>query len=482
MTNQQSKKLPLRYLVFAGLCLIIPASFITLHITTPSDGARLTETDPIFTSLGAVVSPYYPGSTDLREGDVIVEAAGQTMESWAEDLFQVNVKRPEYGYGTTVTYGVLRDGEPVDVSIALGQLPTGSILVNHWGAILFAALSQVVAVFVLIRRPQDPAARALFIWAMSGSHTYAWSFFLQVSDMVGGVGFWLFRLSTPGLWLIYWPAALHMALVFPKPMPIVRRSPMLVPALYGSSFLIYFCMLTFFWFSSINVLDWLGRWAMAESTVAAIFLLGTLIGIIWQYRTSQSWSERVKIRWAIYGASISASLGLIFWIIMPVVVGFTPLNANLLGLLMLLFPVTLAIAVYRYQLFDIDVIIRRTFLYAVLTIILGLLYLGSVVLLQGLFTTLGSQQSPVAIVISTLLIAALFNPLRIRIQDAIDRRFYRQKYDAQKALLTFSKSLRNEVDMDVLEAQLLTTVERTIQPDRVSLLLLEVDIRRDSHA
>lgn len=482
MANQNSKKFPLGYLVFAGLCLIIPASFITMHIVTPSDGARLTETDPIFTPLGAVVSPYYPGSTDLREGDVVIEAAGRTMESWAEDLFRLNVKRPENDFGGTVNYGVLRDGGSVDVLIVLGQLPVGSILTNHWGAILFAAFSQVVAIFVLVRRPQDPAARALFIWAMSGSHTYAWSFFLQVSDVVGGFGFWLFRLSTPGLWLIYWPAALHVALVFPKPIPMVRRSPKLVPALYGSSFLIYLSILTFFWFSSINMLDWLGSWATAESAVAAIFLLGTLIAIIWQYRTSQSWSERVKIRWAIYGASISGSLGLIFWIIMPVVVGFTPLNANLLGLLMLLFPVTLAIAIYRYQLFDIDVIIRRTFLYAVLTIILGLFYLGSVVLLQGVFTTLGSQQSPFAIVISTLLIAALFNPLRIRIQDAIDRRFYRQKYDAQKALLAFSESLRNQVDMDVLEAQLLTTVERTIQPDRVSLLLLEVDNRNDSLA
>ena len=190
----------------------------------------------------------------------------------------------------------------------------------------------------------------------------------------------------------------------------------------------------------------------------------------------------MKIRWAIYGASISGSLGLIFWIIMPVVIGFTPLNANLLGLLMLLFPVTLAIAIYRYQLFDIDVIIRRTFLYAVLTVTLVLFYLGSVVLLQGLFAVVGGQQSPFAIVISTLLIAALFNPLRIRIQDAIDRRFYRQKYDAQKALLAFSESLRNQVDMDVLEAQLLTTVEHTIQPDRVSLLLLEMDNRRENHA
>lgn len=480
--DQSVRTISNRLIVFAVICLILPASFISLHLLTPSDGARLSYNDPIFTPLGAVVSPYHPGSSYLEEGDVVVGVAGQSMESWSEELFSIGANPPDWDIGDTVTYNVLRDGKAVNISIQLGNLPVGSIFSQHWGAILFAAFSQVVAVFVLVRRPKDPAAHALFIWAMSGSHTYAWSFFLQVSDVVGGLGFWLFRLSTPGLWLIYWPAALHVALVFPKPMPIVRRNPKLVPALYGSSFLIYLSILIFFWFSSINMLDWLGSWATAESAVAAIFLLGTIIAIIWQYRTSQSWSERVKIRWAIYGASISGSLGLILWIIMPVVVGFTPLNANLLGLLMLLFPVTLAIAIYRYQLFDIDVIIRRTFLYAVLTIILGLLYLGSVVLLQGVFTTLGSQQSPFAIVISTLLIAALFNPLRMRIQDAIDRRFYRQKYDAQKALLAFSESLRNEVDMDVLEAQLLTTVERTIQPDRVSLLLLERGSRIEIHA
>jgi hypothetical protein len=133
------------------------------------------------------------------------------MEQWADYLFKLGVPRPEMKSGEVVTYRVIRGNEVQDLDIELGRLPVRPILNQHWGALLFAFVSQVVAGFVLLRRPNDPAARALFIWALSGSHTYAWSFFLQISDIVGGFGFWLYRIATPGLWLMYWPALLHLA-------------------------------------------------------------------------------------------------------------------------------------------------------------------------------------------------------------------------------------------------------------------------------
>jgi hypothetical protein len=180
--------------------------------------------------------------------------------------------------------------------------------------------------------------------------------------------------------------------------------------------------------------------------------------------------EREQIKWLFFA-------GVIFVLFYaPSFIGDSYNQAeNLWNLLlpvgMLTFPAAIAIAILRYRLYDIDIIIRRTLQYTLLTGLLVLVYFGSVVLLQNLFETLTGEQSPIVIVISTLAIAALFNPLRHRIQEFIDRRFFRKKYDAEQALAQFAATARDEVDMDKLTSALLGVVEETIQPERISLWL-----------
>jgi len=134
-------------------------------------------------------------------------------------------------------------------------------------------------------------------------------------------------------------------------------------------------------------------------------------------------------------------------------------------------PIAIGVAILRYRLYEIDLIINRTLVYGALTVLLVALYFGGIVVLQRVFVTLTGQQSTLAVVASTLLIAAMFTPLRRRIQSFIDRRFYRRKYDARKTLETFSAQLRNETDLDALSDDLVGVVRETMQPAHVSLWL-----------
>ena len=139
----------------------------------------------------------------------------------------------------------------------------------------------------------------------------------------------------------------------------------------------------------------------------------------------------------------------------------------------LLIPLSIGIAVLRSRLFDIDIVINRTLVYGSLSVMLGLVYLGGVATTQAIFHALtGQEEQPqLAIVVSTLVIAALFTPLRRRIQGFIDRRFYRRKYDTRKTSEAFSAKLRDKTDLDALSEDLVGVVSETIQPAHVSLWL-----------
>jgi hypothetical protein len=145
-------------------------------------------------------------------------------------------------------------------------------------------------------------------------------------------------------------------------------------------------------------------------------------------------------------------------------------------------PLAAGIAILRYRLYDIDVIINRALVYGVLTAALALVYFGGIAVLQGLFRALTGQESSLAVVASTLAIAALFSPLRRRIQGFIDRRFYRSRYDAAKTLESFGERLKNRTDLDALDADLLSVVRETVRPSHASLWLRESGAGRGPEA
>jgi len=180
--------------------------------------------------------------------------------------------------------------------------------------------------------------------------------------------------------------------------------------------------------------------------------------------------ERQQIKWLAYGGAVVVGTTLLSILISiwSVTVSIAVINLALLTL-----PVFTGIAIVRYRLYEIDLIINRTLVYGVLTGTLALLYFGGVAAIQAIFRILtGHEQQPqLAVVVSTLVIAALFNPLRRRIQGFIDRRFYRSKYDARRTLEAFSAKLRDETNLDALSGELVGVVRETMRPAHVSLWL-----------
>jgi hypothetical protein len=148
------------------------------------------------------------------------------------------------------------------------------------------------------------------------------------------------------------------------------------------------------------------------------------------------------------------------------------ITASTFTLLLLILPITFAIAILRYRLWDIDIIIRRTLIYTSLTAFLALVYFVSVAILERLFRVISGQQSAIATVLSTLAIAALFNPLRRWVQEIIDQRFYRSKYDAEKTMAAFVATCRDEVELERLADELLHVTDKTMQPEHASLWLI----------
>jgi hypothetical protein len=224
---------------------------------------------------------------------------------------------------------------------------------------------------------------------------------------------------------------------------------------------------------------WVATAGIVILLLLPLCMLASALSLMMRYRHSRG-EEREQIKWIAFAASVEGLLYLITLVSSltysgPWGAAGTPLWLGLLQQAALVsftaVPIAVGFAVLRYRLYEIDLLINRTLVYGSLTATLVALYFGGIVVLQRIFVTLTGQQSTLAVVASTLLIATLFTPLRRRIQSFIDRRFYRRKYDSRKTLEAFSTKLRDETDLEALNNDLVGVVRETMQPAHVTVWL-----------
>jgi len=317
----------------------------------------------------------------------------------------------------------------------------------------------------------------LFLKKRDGFGIYLGAAFALIGTRISGpVTFSLAMIYPPAEFLMIFLSGLAFVVfgfllyLFPNGKFVPRWSPWLIPILVIWLVLSVLAEQSFMSFNIDSIFIPLG-----------FFALG-LIAQGYRYRRVSTSAERRQTRGVLIAFCLFFVVVSGVFFIVPNAMNQTmpPTPQDLAGFLIfyvvltvttMLFILALAIAILRYQLYDIDLIIRRTISYGILTVLLGLVYFGSILILQRLFTVFTRQDTPITIVISTLVIAAIFNPLRVRVQNFIDKRFYRQGYNAQQALARFAVSARNEVEIERLAGDILSVVDKTIQPEKTSLWL-----------
>ncbi len=432
--------------------ILLGAAFLLLHLTGPSDGTRLSPGQPVWRPDGVVVTPLQPGR--LHQGDVVVAVEGKSMESWAQGLFEPGLARPHWRVGQTITYTVLRNGRSLDVPVTLGAYPLGTIVAQEWSTILYALVFLLVAVFVFLLRSGERAARVQLLIGSSMIGATTWSFGLQVSDLVNGIGFWLFKATTLGVYLLFWISLLHFALIFPRPHSITVKWRSLLPLLYIVPYACALVSIISVWPLASSTLDWIGRWSLAESIFPPISVVLSLILVLWTYRTVRSTAERQKIRWIVYAGLLSGAGGLFFWQV-PNLLGYPIISTNVLGLLVLPYPFALAIAILRHHLFDIDIIINRTLVYGALTVSVVSVY---VLVVSTIGTLFHPSSAFLPSLLATGLVAVLFQPLHARLQRIVNRLIYGERDDPYAVL----SRLGSRLEATLIPEAVLPTVVQTV--------------------
>lgn len=237
--------------------------------------------------------------------------------------------------------------------------------------------------------------------------------------------------------------------------------------LAGMAFSVYLIV-----FPRYNGLDTLDLVAVVPFFIVLLSLVGAQV---YRYRVVSTSMQRQQTKWVVYGLAVTIIVIVSAFVTSQFAWSYGhligPVSDALVVLNLMFVPLSFGVAMLRYRLYDIDLLINRTLVYLMLTAILAAIYVGGILSTQALLSGVLDKNNSFAIVLSTLVIAALFQPLRRRIQRVVDRRFYRSKYDAAQTLRAFSATLRNEVDLAATREHLLTVVEETLRPAHASLWL-----------
>ncbi|HET7168655.1 MAG TPA: histidine kinase [Candidatus Limnocylindrales bacterium] len=397
---------------------------VCLRMVLPSDGARVGFYAGAWSADSVGIDPIDPPAAGLRPGDAIVAVDGRPLAGWAAAALDPGAVRPADGATYTIRRGDAAAPTETDTTVAWTATGVGATLAAGWSVAVFSLATAALAGWVFRRRPDAPAATALVLAAAGivGS-SVPWYLGTTVSDVVRGGPFVLHALLTGPLYMLTWPAGLHLALVFPTTAGPLRSRPWVIPGVYVAGFVAYAGLSLGAALSAPSVLAWIGTWPAVQVAVIVPFLIMTVATFVIRHVRTTDPAERARRRLATLGLAGSAALGLVLFMGPVLLTGRPLLPDAAIGLISLPMPMTLALAIVHDRLFDIDVVIRRTLVYGGLTLGVVVAYLVAVTALTRI---LGPQEYAASL-LATGLAALAALPLRDALQHAVDRLLYGQR-------------------------------------------------------
>ncbi len=404
------------------------ALFVGLRLLTPSDGGRIAFYADAWSATGVRITPIDAPADGLQTGDVVQQIDGRSVEDWVGLVLDPGASRPE----GDVPYVVERGDTRLSANVAWSPPAIGAALLEGWSVLLFSIVLASLAAYVHARRPDEPAATGLVIAACGAAgSSVPWFLGTTTSDIALGGPFLFHTLLTSGLYMVMWPASVHLALVFPSPAPAVARRPWLIPGVYAITMGAYVAWLAITRATSPTTLEWIGTWPRAQLAIVVPCLVLWLVLATRAYLRPAGPEARAKSRWAATGAAASVVLGLALFQVPELVLGRSVVPASWIGLIALPMPFGFAMGILRDRLFDIDVVVNRTLVYGGLTLGVLACYVAVASLLG---TVAGPEQGYGISLLATGAAALAALPLRDVLQRRVNRLLYGQRDEPWRAM------------------------------------------------
>ncbi len=445
----------------------LPALAITLaHILGSSDGVRVDTARPGWSGDGVKILTLQEDGS-FQNGDIVIAVDGVPLVDFVENLVRPWTWRSLGETGDVQVYTVLRDGVEIDIEAVRYEYPLMTLMGRAWDVVLMTFSLFAIGVVVFVKKPEDPATLPLLFMGIGAAFSTVGFFTVQVPDLLAGwpylMDIWLQQFGYP----LMLGALLHFCLVFPKRLPLVSRRPWLIPGAY---------LLPLAWAAgqvsiaarSKTVLGMLIALEHSWTVPTVVLFVASLLALIANWRRITDPVGRAKVRWVMFGFGVHVGLRLALWNMPELVIGHPLVVYDVLAPSTLFLPAAIGIAILRYNLFDIDLIISRSLIWSVLTVLVIGAYAGIVSLIGE---TLHASGTFGPSLLATGVIAILFQPMHGWVQGAVNRAIYGDRYDPYTVVSRLGERLEKTVEPGTVLPTIAETVAQALKVPYVAIFL-----------